>query len=248
MRARSMPSLKTKLLEQEFAWRERPLVRRLYREWHKLIRDRLSKVPGMTVELGGGFGAFREAVPHVIVTDVEATPWADAVADAEALPFQDGSVANLVLIDVFHHLARPRLFLDEAIRVLAPGGRVVMLDPYCSPISTPLYKVFHPERTDLAGPVLEDDPAAAGDPLASNQARTTLVFFRNASLYASTYPKLPVVERRRVALLVYPLSGGFSGKQLAPTAAYHPLRVVEVVLTPLARLLAFRCLVVLERA
>ena len=72
----------------------------------------------------------------VVTTDVEPTPWADHVVDAERLPYGDGSLANLVLIDVFHHLADPAGFLDEASRTLAPGGRVVILDPYCSPVST----------------------------------------------------------------------------------------------------------------
>jgi SAM-dependent methyltransferase len=235
------------LREQESAWAKRPLVRALYREWHRLIRERLAHVPGPTVELGAGFGAFKESVPDVVLTDVEPTPWADEVVDAERLPYPDACIANLVLIDVFHHLARPRRFFDEAERVLAHGGRVLILDPYCSPVSTRAYKLFHRERTDLTGPVLEDDLDVGGSALDSNQARATLVFFRHLDRFLQQWPKLAVRERSRFALLLYPLSGGFGGHQLVPNVARPPLAALERLLRPLAPLLAFRCLIVLER-
>jgi len=116
----------TRLIDElrplEAAWRRRPLVRRLYRDWFERVVARLAPVPGPTVELGSGIGAFKEHHPATLATDVEPTPWAERVVDAEELPFEDVSVANIVLIDVFHHLARPRRFLDAAARVLAPAG------------------------------------------------------------------------------------------------------------------------------
>jgi SAM-dependent methyltransferase len=236
------------LVGQDEAWSRRALLRRLYGEWFEEIERRLSAVPGDSVELGSGTGRLREHLPLVVTTDVEPTPWADHVADAERLPFADGSLANLVLVDVFHHLADPARFLDEARRTLAPGGRVLVLDPYCSPVSTLAYRAFHPERTDLSAPAFAVDERRAGDPLASNQARATLVFFRHAEELRRGWPELLLLERRRLALFAYPLSGGFFGRRLAPGAAYRPLMAAERMLAPLAPLLAFRCLVVLERA
>ncbi len=127
-------------------------MRRQYGEWYAAIVKSLADVPGPTVELGSGIGKLKDFKSDAVTTDVEPTPWADAVVDAEALPYADGAVANLVLLDVFHHLADPARFLDEARRVLAPGGRVVIVDPYCSTVSTPIYKRFHHERTDLSAP------------------------------------------------------------------------------------------------
>jgi SAM-dependent methyltransferase len=197
--------------------------------------------------LGSGISRFRERYPAAVTTDVEPTPWAEGVADAENLPYEGGSVANLVLIDVFHHLPRPTRFFGEADRVLASGGRVVLLDPYCSPLAYLAYRRFHHERTDLDAPPFADDVQAATSPMAANQARATLIFFRNASEYARRWPSLPIAERRLLALLTYPLSGGFTRPKLVPDAAYRPLSVAERALSPLARFLAFRCLVVLEK-
>jgi SAM-dependent methyltransferase len=168
------------------------------------------------------------------------------VARAEELPYGDGEVANLVLIDVFHHVASPARFLDEAVRVLRPGGRIVILDPYCSPFSTPLYRAFHPERTDLDAAPFEDDARVDQAPFDSNQARATLVFFRAAGELAARWPELRLVERRRLAFLAYPLSGGFTRRPLVPDRLGRALGRLERGLSWAAPALAFRCLVVLE--
>ena len=92
---------------------------------------------------------------------------------------------------MFHHLARPARFFDEASRVLMPGGRIVILDPYCSPISTLAYRRFHHERTDLSAGAFEDDATIAAEPLASNQARSTLAFFRHEEELSADGPASP---------------------------------------------------------
>jgi SAM-dependent methyltransferase len=235
------------LLVQERSWNSRRLVRALYVSWFKQVCGALSPVAGRSIELGSGIGALQQTCPRIEPTDVAPTPWTSDVVDAEALPYGQGSIANLVLVDVFHHLARPTRFLDEAARVLAPKGRIVVLDPYCSPISTLAYRRFHHERTDLSAGAFEDDASIAAAPLASNQARSTLVFFRHLDEFELRWPELVVVERRRLALFAYPLSGGFTGAKLVPDRVGLALARIERVLGFLAPLLGFRCLIVLER-
>jgi glycosyltransferase involved in cell wall biosynthesis/SAM-dependent methyltransferase len=240
-------SLVDLLRQHERAWNERPLLRSLYREWFDALARRMSRAPGLSVELGSGIARFREAVPDLLTTDVEPTPWSDRVADATELPFADGEVANLVLIEVFHHVPRPSRFLDEATRVLVPGGRVLVLDPYCSLVSTRLYGRYHHERTDAHAEPVADDASTGVAPLASNEALATLAFFDGADELARRWPELRLVERERLALLAYPLSGGFTRRPLVPDAVGRILQRVERRLGFLAPLLAFRCLVVLEK-
>lgn len=243
-----MTELVELLQEHERVWRERPLLRRLYHDWFRLLTSRLANVGGPVVELGCGTAHFREVRPDVVETDIVQTPWTDAVVDATSLPYADESVGNLVLLDVFHHIASVSRFLDEADRVLVPGGRVVILDPYCSPASAVAYSRFHQEEVRLDVDPLADDAAVAEGPMHSNLARTTLVFFRDLERFASRWPRLVLVHRRRLAFVLYPLTGGFSRRQLVPAVAYRPLTLLESILRPLGQLLAFRCLVVLQRA
>jgi ubiquinone/menaquinone biosynthesis C-methylase UbiE len=49
-------------------------------------------------------------------------------ADAERLPFPDGSFDVAVCSRALHHMPRPERALAEVARALAPGGRLVLVD------------------------------------------------------------------------------------------------------------------------
>ena len=51
-----------------------------------------------------------------------------ALADAEALPFADASFDIVTCRIAAHHFPRPERFVNEAARVLRPGGRFVLQD------------------------------------------------------------------------------------------------------------------------
>ena len=52
-----------------------------------------------------------------------------AAADATALPFRDGAFASVLVRDLLHHLPEPRRATTEAVRVLAPGGTLLVVEP-----------------------------------------------------------------------------------------------------------------------
>jgi SAM-dependent methyltransferase len=52
-----------------------------------------------------------------------------ATADALALPFAGETFSSVFLRDVLHHIETPERVLEEAVRVLAPGGRLCLLEP-----------------------------------------------------------------------------------------------------------------------
>jgi hypothetical protein len=43
-----------------------------------------------------------------------------------------GSLANIMLFDTLHRFEIVRYYFYEALRVLEPGGRVIIMDPYSS--------------------------------------------------------------------------------------------------------------------
>ena len=52
-----------------------------------------------------------------------------AAADATALPFRDACFATVFVRDLLHHVPQPERVLAEATRVLAPRGRLSLLEP-----------------------------------------------------------------------------------------------------------------------
>jgi ubiquinone/menaquinone biosynthesis C-methylase UbiE len=50
------------------------------------------------------------------------------IGNAEALPFADGSLHGYRAERLYQHVAQPNPLLKEAHRVLAPGGRIVLVD------------------------------------------------------------------------------------------------------------------------
>ena len=84
---------------------------------------------------GGVARLLRERVAEVVAVDVEKSPdWVDGdgltfrVADAEALPFEDGSFELVHSKDSLHHMERPERALLEYRRLLRPGGTVLIVE------------------------------------------------------------------------------------------------------------------------
>jgi SAM-dependent methyltransferase len=50
-------------------------------------------------------------------------------ASVDALPFEDAHFDHVIVRDLIHHLDEPEAMIDEAWRVLEPGGRIDVLEP-----------------------------------------------------------------------------------------------------------------------
>ncbi len=245
------------------AWKSRPLLRDVYYEYFNRMRKHFAPGPSVTkpygaiIEVGGGSGHFRSFYPDMIVTDILPTPHINLAADAMQLPFRDQSINNIVMQDVLHHIPLPLRFFSEAQRVLQSGGRVIMTEPFISPVSGLCYRLSHPEPVNMdaplfksqSNPISEDPVAVIGSgAFASNQAIPTLLFFRYQRLFERRFPHLTVVHREVHSTMVYPLSGGFSKPVLLPRFAAPAAKMLERMLSPLARWMAFRTLIVVEKS
>lgn len=106
--------------------------------------ERLMKLPatGALLDAGGGTGRasirFAPHVTRVVVSDLSYAMLGQArakaglsplQAHAECLPFPDDTFARIMVVDALHHFCDQQAALDDLMRVLKPGGRMVIEEP-----------------------------------------------------------------------------------------------------------------------
>jgi SAM-dependent methyltransferase len=236
------------LADHRSMWDRKPVLRLVYDDFY----DRIAAAcrDGLTIEIGGGIGNLKRRLTQVVATDIQSTPWLDCVADAQRLPFADACAANIVMVDVLHHLEFPVVFFREAARVLRPGGRVLMVEPAITWGSTLFYRLFHHEPVRTAADVLKDGgPDPRRDPYDSNQAIPTLIATRDRDRFHRLCPALRIARVQWFSLAAYPLSGGFQPWSLiGEDVARRMLRIERALEPALGRFTGFRMLLTVEKA
>ena len=230
-------------------WEQKETIRLLYRDFHRRLLD--SCPAGRVLDIGGGTAHIKDVRPDIVSTDILLFPGIDVVADAHRLPFPDESFMGVVMLDVLHHLERPIEFLEEASRVLKPGGRLAMIEPAMTTLARRFYDYFHAEPVDMdADPFADVAINPDRDPFDANQAIPTLLFATSAACrrVEEVIPSLRVRSVKWLSLFAYPMSGGFQSWSLMPAALVGPLLAFEEkVPEAVRRQIAFRMMVVLER-
>jgi SAM-dependent methyltransferase len=241
------------LAEHRRIWQRKSILRRIYREefFARLISS--CRPGGVSVEVGAGPGFLKEMLPGLISADVVWCPWLDAIADAQSLPFKSSCITNLMGLDILHHLETPIEFLKEAERVLVPGGRVILVEPWITPFSYLIYRYLHQEDCELNAHPLKGNAigrVTEKKALDGNQAIPYLLFGRGAmAVTLAALPGLKVLLAEPFCLFAYLLSFGFKPVGLLPEAFYPLVSLVERMTLPLWRpLAALRVLIVLERS
>lgn len=233
------------ILENLERWRQKPLLQLIYRDYANLIKGYFLDVNKPIIEIGAGIGNLKNYLNGIICTDLFPNPWIDVVCSAYHLPFKGGTVSNIFMFDVFHHLERPMAFLKEAQRVLNKNGRVIMIEPYISLFSYPVYGLLHHEeigwfkKIDLS----EEKPQISHYYAA--QGNATRLFFKQEAV--KIINQWEIVEKKRFACMSYILSGGYSKPSFYPTRFYNLMKKLDSLFSTLPSLFAARCLVVLEK-
>ena len=234
-------------------WEQKPVLRRIYKEEFFARLLSLRKNEGISVEVGAGPGFFKQALPEVLSTDLVWCPWLDLVADAQRLPFADSSVTNIFGLDMLHHLAAPMIFLLEAQRVLVPGGRLILVEPWVTPFSYFIYRYFHQEDCNLSArpwELTDLHPPSDKKAFDGNQAIPYLLFGRrHRSLTLGSLPDLIPLAIEPFSLFAYLLSMGFKPRSFLPGFLYPAVSKVERATLPLWRsAAALRVFIALEKS
>ncbi|MFO8070987.1 MAG: class I SAM-dependent methyltransferase [Polyangia bacterium] len=215
--------------------REKPFLRGLYLRYYREFERAHAAAPaGLRLEIGSGGGFLHERILNLASVDLRPGARVDLLASALRLPLADSSAGAVFALNVMHHLPDAELFCGELRRVLAPGGRCVLIEPFVSPFSRRVYRHLHhepfdPEQTGWSADV--DGPMDG-----ANGAIPWVVFVRDRRRFERLLPELEIARVEPHTVLGYLLSGGVSMRALAPAAALAPLLAVEERLGPLMRL------------
>ena len=225
--------------------RNKRFLRRLYAEWYGwFIRMAKTCNEGIYLEIGSGGGFLKELFPETVTSDILNLPIVEVVCNAECLPFADNSLACIMMLNVFHHIPRPYLFLEEAQRCLVTGGKILMIEPANSCLGRLIYTRFHHEPFKPAA----GWEIAPGNPVSnSNQALPYIYFERDIKDFHERFPQLRLNGIRYHTPFLYLASGGLSRKALLPYAMYGIVKFVEWILAPFNRQLGMFCRIEVEK-
>jgi len=242
-----------RLEEHARIWAAKPALRAVYAVWFDALLA--MALPGArVVEVGAGPGLFaayaRAHRPDLrwIASELAPARWNDVVADAQALPFRSGCADVVLGFDILHHLARPRPFFTEVARVLRPGGRLALVEPWVTPLSFVVYRFFHEE--DCARPADPWDPfrvAGGGKDLFDGNAAIPRALVKGTPAARWSDLGLAAPQVTLLNAFAYLLTLGFRSASLLPAAAAPALLWADRALGALAPVAALRATLVWER-
>jgi SAM-dependent methyltransferase len=224
---------------------EKRFLRNLYQEWYGWILAALPEQTGPVLELGSGAGFLKEHIPGLITSDLMHLPDLSLVMDAHCIPLRERTLRAIVMIDVLHHLPRPRIFLSEALRCLTVGGAAIMIEPWVSAWSRLVYGRLHHEPFQ---PQAEQWEFPSSGPLSgANGALPWIIFQRDLAEFRREFPQWRIKSLDFGMPFSYLLSGGVSMRSFVPGSLFGFVRRVEKALDPWMDHLAMFSRVVLEK-
>jgi SAM-dependent methyltransferase len=205
----------------------KPALHAWYHEMYERYADCLARASadGIALELGSGGGFARDVVPDLVTSDVLPYEQVDEVVDATAMPFADGTLRFIGMLNVFHHIPDAAAFLGEAGRCLASGGRMLIIDQHRGLISTPVLRYGHHEPFRTDAPDWRFD--ATGPLSDANGALAWIVFQRDRERLARDHPELELVRYAPHSPLRYWLAGGLKHWSLIGRRGFGGASVVD---------------------
>lgn len=132
-----------------------PLQRYWQRKRYEIIVEAVGNDKDI-LDIGCGSSMILEALPHSVALDIQinrlrfkASPFRKSVQGSVfSLPFADRQFDCVVFSEVIEHLPKDKIILDECVRVLRPGGKLIFGTPdyggWQWPLFEWMYSLVHP--------------------------------------------------------------------------------------------------------
>jgi SAM-dependent methyltransferase len=111
----------------------RPLAAKMTREPLERFLARHA-ASGRTLDIGASTSPYSHLFPHRIALDVRNAPGVQVIGDAQRLGIRSSCMDTVLCTEVLEHLPDPQRGLDEMLRVLKPGGRLLLTTRFIFPL------------------------------------------------------------------------------------------------------------------
>lgn len=219
------------LVQERETMNSKPILQHLWRGWYKEIEPFMSQ-KGLNIEVGAGGGFASTYFSNLIQTDIVKTPYIKICCDASAFPFKDNVLDTIVMFAVLHHFKNIDDFFNEARRVLKKGGKVIMVEPYVSYLSYPVWRFLHYESCNLKSLTIDSNETARID---ANIAIPTILFRKKRKQFEKNYADLQIIYENYHTVFHFFASGGYTYPSLIPQILLPNLVKIENKLQPLGK-------------
>lgn len=231
------------------AIKRKKLLRLIYKNYYKEISKHIHIDENYKiVEIGSGPGNIKEIINNCITTDQFIDDNIDQIENIYNLSFNDKSISNIIMLDVFHHLEFPALALKEMHRVLVKNGRVIMIEPGMGEIPKLIFKIFHSEPLGLEMKIdwkKIPNSVPSLDSYFAAQSIPWRAFYNNELSLEDKFNKVLVKPFSDFAYLA---SGGYSYPSFYPIFLYKIIKAIDKFFTLISKkLFSARMLIVLNK-
>ena len=163
-----------------------PSCSRIYREWYeRIIEVAAARAKAACWNWARAPGFFAELCPRRSPRRCSAAR-AYGWCGRRRAAVRGRSLRAIVMTDVMHHIPDPQAFLAEARRIVKPGGRIAMIEPWVSAWSRFVYtrlhhEPFRPEASSWSFP-------SSGPLSGANGAVPWIVFERDRARFQRVFP------------------------------------------------------------
>jgi SAM-dependent methyltransferase len=230
-------------------YKKKKIIKLIYNNYYSLIKNNLLKNNNYPIlEIGSGGGNIKKFIKECITSDQFKNENIDRIENIYKIKFNNNSLSNIILIDVFHHLEFPLLALNEINRVLIKHGRLIMIEPAMGLIPRIIYKIFHYEPNGFNIKINRRDKISARlkfKKYFASQSFPWRIFFLNELDLKNNFKKKKITLFSDFAFL---LSGGYSYRAFYPKTFYPVIKYVDKILSVISlKIFSSRMLIVIEK-
>jgi SAM-dependent methyltransferase len=218
-------------LKSALAHRQNILKNSNLLHWYKcLYQTQMKSIgyqPGFRIlEIGSGSSVLKEFFPDVLTSDFLPMKHVDFCADAQKLgsyPEIGSGFDAIVMTNVLHHIQEPLKFFEGANRILKPGGKISMLEPYFSLFSYLLYRsteFMHKEGIDFS--IQSSQLTDYKGPLSSSNMALPQLMLLRGKFFEGVSKNFDVRSTEYFTSLSYFMTGGAKRDYGIPNSIYHP--------------------------